>query len=89
MTERKGEIMPKLKKPEKSPDKKLTEAIRMRALIECGGVSGLAAPLKCSVSTIYGRMRNPDELTLGELRRIRDACCMSRDEMTALITPMI
>lgn len=80
--------MPKIK-TQKTAGEKMVDAISGKALCECGGLVGLAAPMKCCKATVYRKMAAPSVLTIEDLKAIRKACGFSKDEMMALIAPMI
>lgn len=80
--------MPKLK-THKSAEEALTDAIREKSLTHCGGLIGLCRPMGCSTGTVYGRIKNPGNITIRELRAIRGACGLTREELLALLGPLI
>lgn len=80
--------MPRVKQY-KSADQVLTDAVKGKATVNCGGIIGLAAPLKCCRTTVYAMMRNPRSWSIREVGTIRKACGMTREEMLELIAPLI
>lgn len=48
-------------------------------------LDSLAYTLKCSKATIYNRLREPMNITLGELMAIRKESGMSKEDFTALL----
>ena len=80
--------MPKIK-TFKTAAQELADAIKARAYINCGGLVGLAKPLGCSPGTVYNRIKEPEKLSIDDLHKIKVAADMSREEVLALIAPMI
>lgn len=59
------------------------------ATVLVGGVSGLAPKAGMSDKTLYRRMQAPDALTIAELRRIRRALSIDKDEYMEIIGKMM
>lgn len=79
--------MPKVKLLDKGPDM-LTVWLRAY-MAGAGGVDVLAKRMRCSRSTVYHRLKKPMALTLDDLRNIRRATDMPKEELLAQIGKLI
>lgn len=67
----------------------LAQRIKAEAYAQCGGVSGLCPKISMTPPTLRRRLHNVSELTLVEIKTIRSALHISREEMAELIAKVI
>ena len=80
--------MPKIKQTV-SPAARFTGWLVGMAKVLFDGVGGLASKTGFSDKTLYRRLKEPDNLTIGELRRIRKALGVENSEFLDMLGKMI
>ena len=78
--------MPRLKADE---NRDFRAAVTGAAVISFGGISGLADRMGMARQTLSGRLREPERLTVAELRELRQKLNIPKEQFLAAVGKMI